>query len=252
MNDGAQTLVTYSLSSDIQFDVKSDTKTSAASQTNILWYGVYHKKENGNYVYMSDMSAFVQIDDPSDITVPVTLIQDQEYRIVFVAQHRIENSGQEYKYMYNVDPQTGEMSRNTDATATDGEQLDVFVYVDSITTIRRELNRSITLQRPVAQINIATSQALPTTMEIKLSKVAKSYNVFEKTFSSERINLTFNNMAVSREQLKVEEIQYNKLTSLYVLGGYNIDMEISCDGQTKTISNISIAPNYKTNIVGKI
>ena len=64
--------------------------------------------------------------------------------------------------------------------------------------------------------------------------------------------LTFNNMAVSREQLKVEEIQYNKLTSLYVLGGYNIDMEISCDGQTKTISNISIAPNYKTNIVGKI
>lgn len=254
--DSAQeALMTYTLRPDVQFEVKSGESTTAgsASQINVLWYGVYHKKAEGGYVYMSDMSAFVKVQNAADIKVPITLIQNQEYRIVFVAQHRLTPQDADHIYMYNVDEQTGVMTRNTAAAITSGEQLDAFVYVDTVGPVNGSHSKSITLHRPVAQINIATSQtSLPSDIDITLSNVSASYNIFERTFSTETTTLKFENLTPTDASVSVNGVNYHGLTTLYVLGGNNVDMQISCDGNSKTISNIAIAENYKTNIVGNI
>ena len=156
-------------------------------------------------------------------------------------------------YMYNVDEQTGVMTRNTAAAITSGEQLDAFVYVDEVGPVNGSHSKSITLHRPVAQINIATSQtSLPSDIDITLSNVSASYNIFERTFSTETTTLTFENLTPTDASVSVNSVNYHGLTTLYVLGGNNVDMQISCDGNIKTISNIAIAENYKTNIVGNI
>lgn len=254
--DSAQeALMTYTLRPDVQFEVKSGESTTAgsASQINVLWYGVYHKKAEGGYVYMSDMSAFVKVQNAADIKVPITLIQNQEYRIVFVAQHRLTPQDADHIYMYNVDEQTGVMTRNTAAAITSGEQLDAFVYVDEVGPVNGSHSKSITLHRPVAQINIATSQTpLPSDIDITLSNVSASYNIFDRTFSTETTTLTFNDIAPTGQTVTVNSIDYTGLTTLYVLGGNNIDMQITYNDNTKTINNIAIAENYKTNIVGNI
>ena len=39
---------------------QSVTKAAGqGSEINVIWYGVYHKKADGRYEYMEDMSAFV-------------------------------------------------------------------------------------------------------------------------------------------------------------------------------------------------
>ena len=55
---------------------------------------------------MEDMSAFVEIDDPSKINVPVTLIRNQEYKLLFLAQYRNESENRDNIYTYNVDYKT--------------------------------------------------------------------------------------------------------------------------------------------------
>lgn len=254
--DAVETM-TYTVVPEVWFEVKSSQESQVqqpgtASLINVVWYGVYHKKANGDYVYMNDMSAFVEVQNPADIKVPITLIQDQEYRIVFVAQHRMAPQDADHIYMYNVDEQTGVMTRNTAAAITSGEQLDAFVYVDTVGPVNGSHSKSITLHRPVAQINIATSQTpLPTDIDITLSNVSASYNIFERTFS-DQTTLTFENLTPTDASVSVNSVNYHGLTTLYVLGGNNVDMQISCDGNIKTISNIAIAENYKTNIVGNI
>lgn len=133
MDSTQEVLMTYTLRPDIQFEVKSGESTTAgsASQINVLWYGIYHKKVDGRYIYMNDMSAFVEIEDPSDIKVPISLFKDQEYRLVFVAQHCIQSAQRSLSYVYTV-TENGLMSVNHTAPITSGEQLEAFVSVDEV------------------------------------------------------------------------------------------------------------------------
>ena len=254
VDGGSASTLTYSLSTDVQFHVKSGESAAAgnASEINVLWYGVYHKKADGSYRYMSDMSAFVEVTDPNSIKVPITLINGQEYELVFVAQHRIESPDDEYAYMYTISEEAV-MTRNTSTPVTSGEELDVFVFVDKVGPVVGNTSKNITLERPVAQINIATSQtSLPADIDITLSSVSASYNLIEHTFSSETTTLTFNDIVPTGQTVTVNSTNYKGLTTLYILGGNNVNMQISCDGNSRVINNIAIAENYKTNIVGNI
>ena len=244
-----ETVVTYKVQPSVSFEVKSPGEATAI---NVLWYGVYHKKANGEYKYMNDMSAFVEVTDPAKINVPITLIKGQEYKLVFVAQHRIQSANDDNVYTYTVN-EDGLMTLNTEAKITSGEQLDAFVYVDAVGPIVGNENKNIVLERPVAQINVATSATeLPQTLALTLEGMPKSYNVFTQTYSEEKTTLALTAQEPTGDQLEVAGTNYNRLSTAYVFGGNKINCTIQYGTTTRTISNIDTAPNHKTNIVGNI
>lgn len=270
IDGGSASTLTYSLSTGVSFEVKGTVSDPAevldpaavsggASKINVLWYGVYHKKSNGTYSYMSDMSAFVEVTDPKSIQVPITLITGQEYELVFVAQHRILSANDDHTYMYTISDDAV-MSRNPSAAVTSGEQLDVFVFVDKVGPIVGNITKSITLERPVAQINVATSAGASdgsvygpgiSHIDVDFSNVPQSYDIRSRAYSG-TTSLSFENLPISAAPIKVGNIDYTSLTTLYILGGNRVEMTISSDSNQKTITNIATAPNYKTNVVGNI
>ena len=264
VDGGSSSTLTYSLSTGVSFEVKGTVSdpaavTGGASKINVLWYGVYHKKSDGTYSYMSDMSAFVEVTDPNSIQVPITLITGQEYELVFVAQHRILSANDDHTYMYTISDEAV-MSRNPSAAVTSGEQLDVFVFVDKVGPIVGNITKSITLERPVAQINVATSAGASagsvygpgiSNIDVDFSNVPQSYDIRSRAYSG-TTSLSFENLPISAAPIKVGNIDYTSLTTLYILGGNRVDRTISSDSNQKTITNIATAPNYKTYVVGNI
>ena len=248
------TTITYSVEPPVQFITKA---AGEGSKINVLWYGVYHKKADGQYVYMEDMSAFVDITDISDIDVPITLIRNQEYKLVFVAQHRDKTNQRTSYYTYNINYATGDMELN--APLADGECLDAFVKVDMVGPILGNENKHITLDRPFAQVNVATSTAeadLPDKFNLTFTDVPKAYNLFTGKCSMEKIQHAFTHLQPLRSAFKVGNNEYRHMTTLYIFGGNEIGCTISYttnSGLTeRTISGIATAPNYKTNIIGNI
>lgn len=246
-------VVTYDVQSPVEFEIKSSSK-GTGSEVNALWYGVYHKKSDGNYVYMSDMSAYVSIDDPTkNISVPVTLFKDQQYKIIFVAQH-IESvasgTGSNtncYTYIVN---ENGLMSLNPSAVITDGEQLDAFIYWEETDIIKNDYKKEIVLTRPLAQVNISTDATVtPVSIDLAISGTAAAYDIFAKTYSTATANpVIFNNFVCDG----------NDLATVYILpvgSSITIDMTMTyADDSTKSlnVSNVAVAPNFKTNVKGNI
>ena len=268
--------LTYQLCKDITFDVKSGN----TSAVNVLWCGVYHKKQLSNgdsaYIYMSDMSDFIEITagtELSNINVPITLIKNQKYKLIFVAQHRFKQEGaNDYTYTYNIDYEGPDglldqaiMTLN----APDGECLEIFTATDAIGSVTGNENRSKTLTRPVSQINIgtsavggsSTSATASENFNITLSGVPASYNLLTGEYSEQTTTHTFQNLSpidpAGTATLTVSGTAYRHLATLYILGGNKIDGTIqstdaaSTDTPT-TFAGITTAPNYKTNIVGNI
>lgn len=249
-----EAVVTYDVKAPIEFEIKSAGQgTGQGNAINALWYGVYHKKDN-TYRYMSDMSDFVQITDINDISVPITLFKDQEYKIIFVAQH-IEpvtsaDGTTTNRYTYNINSE-GDMSLNPEAIITDGEQLDAFVYWEETGVIQNDSKKNVTLNRPLAQINISTTAtSAPKTIDVTVEGAAASYNIFSGTYSAPA------DTPLSFRDLKCSE---SDLATLYILpAGNSVDLTLSkyYEGDTipveMTVSSVSVAPNYKTNVKGNI
>ena len=261
VGDSGKSVLTYTVQAPFEFEIKS-TSNGQGSQINALWYGVYHKKADGRFVYMSDMSAYVPVDDASQkISVPITLFKDQEYKIIFVAQHikavasvdgNVSNC-----YTYIIDDM-GRMSLNPEAVITDGEQLDAFVYWEPTGVIKNDYKKKIELRRPLAQINISTSATeKPSKIDVAVSGTAVSYSIFEGTYSEAAINpISFTGLACSGADLAtVYVLPAGSSVSLDMTMHYAADG--SGDGsatETKTlqVQGVSVAPNYKTNITGNI
>ena len=244
------TTMTYSVQPPVQFI----TKAGEGDKINVLWYGVYHKTDD-SYVYKEDMSAFVEITDPSDIKVPVTLIRNQEYKLVFVAQHRSMTDQRTNAYTYKINYETGDMALNS--PLADGECLDAFVKVDIVGPVLGNENRHITLERPFAQVNVGTSaKELPSTFDLTLTGVPVSYNLFTGTYSDETVSHEFKALTPAGDPLTAGGTQYTRMATVYVFGGNKIgctlQYETSAGTTTKTISGIDTAPNFKTNIVGNL
>ena len=259
--------LTYTVVPEVSFDVKSGgegtegTSTTFNSEVNSLSYLVYHKKTDANgqtyYDYIKEMGAYETIDKPSNIQVPITLIKDQEYKLVFIAQHRFQSQQhtESYAYTYN----NGIMSVNPSAPFTNGEQLEAYVFVDEVGPITGNENRNATLRRIVSQINIGTSAATyPENLNIAVTGAATSYNVFEGTYAEDASSVNIYNIATptaGTDHIKVSSVNYNRLATLYCLGSNKLGLTLTNtdDAQNNfTISNVSTQVNYKTNIVGNI
>lgn len=252
--------LTYTIVPEVSFVVKSGDETAQTVNpaVNSLSCKVYHKKTNANgeyyYDYIEAMGAYVPITDASDIRVPITLIKDQEYKLVFIAQHRFKAQQRTNAYAYTVSDE-GVMSVNTAAQFTSGEQLEAFAYVDEVGPITGNENRSIKLNRVVSQVNIGTSSGdLPLYLDIAVSGAAASYDIFNKVYSDSSNELDFC-FAVPSGKISVSGTEYNRLATLYCLGSNKLALtltNVDSADNTFSISNVATQVNYKTNIVGNI
>ena len=246
-----EAVVTYDVKAPIEFEIKSAGQGAGQGNAiNALWYGVYHKKDEDTYRYMSDMSDFVQVTDINDISVPITLFKDQEYRIIFVAQRIDADGSTTSRYTYNINS-AGDMSLNPKAIITNGEQLDAFVYWEETGVIQNDSKKNVTLNRPLAQINISTTaNRAPETIDVTVEGAAASYNIFSGSYSAPADTpLSFRGLTCSGSDL----------ATLYILpAGNSVDLTLSkyYEGDTipveMTVSSVSVAPNYKTNVKGNI
>lgn len=255
--------LTYTIVPDVSFVVKSGEEAPASVNpaVNSLSYMVYHKKVDDNgveyYDYIPEMGAYVAINDASDIRVPITLIKDQEYKLVFIAQHRFESQQRTTGYAYNV-TEDGIMSVNPQALFTSGDQLEAFTYIDKVGPITGNENRKIKLNRVVSQVNIGTSSGdLPSKLDIAVSGAAASYDIFNNVYldSDANAELTLTDITVPGDKIKVSGTEYNRLATLYCLGSNSLALTLtnadSAD-DTFSITNVATQVNYKTNIVGNI
>lgn len=250
-----ETVVTYTVQTPVEFEVKSG-ENGAGSEINALWYGVYHKKGDGSYVYIPEVSDFVEeITDPLNIKVSIKLFKEQEYRLVFVAQHCISSVQRNLSYVYTI-TDDGVMSVNQNAPITSGDQLEAFVYVDDVELLIGNEVKDITLNRIVSQVNICTSsETLPEKLNVSVSGTPESYNLFTGSFSEKTVDLAFENLNVPGDDMTVSNNSYKRLTTLYFLGNNKIDITVSdaADNENSTsISQIDNKVNYKTNIAGNI
>lgn len=247
-----EAVVTYEMQAPFEFEIKSGADAGNGSAINALWYGVYHRKDNGTYAYMSDMSAYVSVTDVDNISVPITLFKDQEYKIIFVAQHiesvaSVDGSSNNcYTYIIN---ELGQMSLNPSAVITDGEQLDAFVYCEETGVIQNDYKKEVELSRPLAQINISTTATeVPEKITVKVSDTAESYDIFAGEYSSQTKTQEFQKLTCSG----------SVLATVYLLpatGSVTLDLTMTYgDSSTKTmtVQSVSVAPNYKTNVTGNI
>ena len=60
-----EAVVTFDVQTPVEFEIKSG-ENGTGSKINALWYGVYHKKRDGSYKYMNDMSAYRTVDNASE------------------------------------------------------------------------------------------------------------------------------------------------------------------------------------------
>ena len=252
--------LTYTVVPEVSFDVKSGEEVATInSEVNILSYLVYHKKENGEFVYVREMGDFVKISGTSNINVPITLIKDQTYKLVFIAQHRFESNQRTDCYAYTYNNTYGTMAVNPSAPFANGDQLEAYVFVDEVGPITGNENRNATLRRIVSQINIGTSAATyPEHLNIAVTGAATSYNVFEGTYAEDASSVNIYNIATptaGTDHIKVSTVDYNRLATIYCLGSNKLGLTLTntADAQNNfTINNVSTQVNYKTNIVGNI
>lgn len=247
-------VITWSVSAPVEFTTKA---AGEADEINVLWYGVYHKKEDGSYKYMSDMSAFVEVSDIDDIQVPVTLVNGQCYKIVFAAQHRYKaDEAVDYTYIYNID-ESGIIKLNPAASVLRGEQMDLFVYLDDeVGPVTGSENRQITLTRPVAQICFGTSSTtLPEKADLSFSGAPSSYDIFAGKASTQTKIFSFKEMNCSADEFTAEGKTYKAILTFYTFGSARIDCKADfryADATTNSLdlSGVTTQTNYKTNILG--
>ncbi len=246
---GEEAVISYNIETPVEFEIKSST---APSKVNTLWYGVFHKKENGEYVYMEDMSAFVTIVDPSSIKVPVTLVKDQEYRIAFVAQHKTAADA----YTYLIDG-NGIMTYNAAVSHTSGDELDAFVFVDETGVIDGDFKKDVELTRKMSRVNLYTSSdKIPVSTKVAVAGAPASYDLFRAANSSATGPFVFEGLKPESGATHTNGGKtYNHVVSFYVFGGNAVSCDYTftyADGTTQTLSveGISTAPNYNTHIAG--
>ena len=207
------------------------------------------------------MGDFVEISGTSNINVPITLIKDQTYKLVFIAQHRFESNQRTDCYAYTYNNTDGTMAVNPSAPFANGDQLEAYVFVEEV-SVKGNDSRSATLRRIVSQINIGTSAATyPEHLNIAVTGAASSYNVFEGTYAAatEQSTINLSNIATpaadSQDQIKVSSVNYNRLATLYCLGSNKLGLTLTNAQDAAdnfTISNVTTQVNYKTNLVGNI
>lgn len=201
--------------------------------------------------------------------VELELVNNQNFRVLFWAQ--VPENG-----VYNTaDLKDVKLAQSLDANA---EKYNAFAGADYIKSGDNLVGRTITLVRPIAQLNIATTPeslklgedangVAQTTITVKTSTVtvdglSTSYNVSEAKAGDDAVEFVYAAKPVNLSEgtINVDGNDYTYLAMNYVgfAGESGSTVEVSyvistSEGDiTNDIDNVPVKANYRTNIVGNL
>ena len=205
-------------------------------------------------------------------TVSFQLVKDQKYNFIFWAQTPEDG-------YYTIDGTEGLKKITADYSTHEGandENRDAFFAVEKDLVISGPVSKTVTLTRPLAQVNIGTLDELKagatTAPAIDLTGATSKVVVKDvptvfaplattpETMFSGSSDVTFQAAAVPTEKLSVKSVEYDYLAMNYVFAPAegticNLTAEFSLTGMEPISLSSPATPlkrNYRTNILGKL
>ncbi len=180
------------------------------------------------------------------------------YQVLFWLQYADENMKKPYTITND-----GQVTVSYDGwtkNISDVEKWDAFYLVDTLTINNSVQNKSITLTRPVGQLNWATQDSFEASdhqVKVTLSNVATAFQPLTGTVSGHiEFSFTFNDF--TNETLTTGEKTYTYLTCNYLFPATltaTFDLQKNDGTSVKKVENlddIKIEKNKRTNVLGSI
>ena len=227
-----------------------------------LSYAVYAQGTPTPLITSEDEVTFTN----GQATISLRLASGRSYDLLFWADaYDAKDSNAPYTVDFNT--QTLTIDYDAAKTLSNDESRDAFFGTTTI-EVKGAVNRNVTLKRPFAQLNIGTNDmedaantglntsALRTSVKVK--NVYTNLNLMNGDVG-EDATVTFGENDIPEGQFTANSTTYDYLALNYLLVGTDkgvVDCEFKyTDGTTngnKTISNVPVQRNYRTNIIGSI
>ena len=250
------------------------TKAVVDDGTNIndLAYAVYRtaaetkeEAQEANDLQLFYQKNYAQVSfDNGSTTIPIELINDQNYLIVFWAQVNDAWVKGEFDPVNN-----GNITYPEDMSANDSG-LAAFTNVAFLSADEIKggaIKRGVKLERPFAQINIGTTLPKNVTETVELYKssvtvtgAGASYNPITKEIvaSTSTNPVEFELAEVPGGELSVNSTDYEYVAMNYIFANgsvgvaFNIETKKHGTVVTEAIPEVPVQTNYRTNIVGNL
>ncbi|MBO5815932.1 MAG: right-handed parallel beta-helix repeat-containing protein [Bacteroidales bacterium] len=238
------------------------------SNVNIVHYEVYRTAEANTVEFTGTDNLLYHKTAPmtaGTATINLELVNDQNYTVLFWAQVGEENEAYDVDDLTNVTVKTDLYANKVDYAAFAGR--------DFIVEGKNLAGRTVTLTRPISQINIATTpESLEgngafiddVVLEGSSVTVAGLSNTFDvaNLAASAQMNSTyeFAENTVPTETLEVNGKNYTYVAMNYVGFAEALGTQVTVSYVINTtegnidneIKNVPVKPNYRTNIVGNL
>ena len=194
--------------------------------------------------------------------IELELVNDQNFTVLFWAQVGETNEAYDVTDLTNVTLKSSINANQVDYAAFSG--VDFIEGTDALT------DKTIELTRPVAQINLGTTEASLTAFDtdvelngssMTVAGLSNTFNVAKQIPGAALTSTTvYDEKAVPAEPLKVNTTNYVYVGMNYVgfapevgtpvIVTYDIN---TTEGHIQnTIENVPVKPNYRTNIIGNL
>ena len=237
----------------------TDTRTRAfgkAEQVNTLVVGIFKKGVADVHTNNGGSWSYYEIDRQSfpingtSVDVQLTLAQEQTYSFVFWAYDGNQN-------IYDIDDLTAIVMNPLPSpiTFSEAEAMDAFFATMEDITITGDCSYPVELVRPLAQINVGTTET-PMQAVFKANDVPDTFYPFTNTVSG-AAEFTWNFSETTAETFSADGTEYNYLAMGYVFApttATKISAELTLkDGNaSKTVEflQVEIEANQRSNIAG--
>ena len=185
-------------------------------------------------------------------TIQVELMNDKNYVILFWAQRGntwgVETDGTLLKDGVNF----------PDTFAANAENIEAFAGVSFLSSNNLSAKKSITLKRPFAQINLGSKLAdnftiVPTTSSMTVRNAGASFDLINQVPVGKK-TVEFTAAGVPGGEIK-DVYTYVGMNYIFANGNVEVDYTLNTEAGmtvTNTVSNVPVAANYRTNIIGKL
>ena len=254
---GGETTVTFNaqLPTGLQTRLAGDGLTATT-----LSYAVYEHEKTTPVITSEDEVTF----ENHQATVSLRLAAGKTYDFLFWADSYGEG---DTKNPYSVDFGTQTLTVDYDGALSNEEARDAF-FGQATVAVKGAVSENIILKRPFAQLNIGTDDMAEAQTaglntgalqsSVKVSGIFSSMNLMTGEVSNS-VDVTFGSNAIPKEKFTVEDNKYDYLALNYLLVSDQKGL-VKCeftytDGatyDTKTIDNVPVQRNYRTNIFGSL
>lgn len=250
-------------------EVATKAVVNDGSNINDLVYAVYRTSATNLEAAQSDtnLQLIYQKNYSSDpfqdgkAIVPIELINDQNYLIVFWAQvNDAWVAGDDFNLLDGINYPT-QMNANDNALAA----FTNVSFLSAADTKGGAIKRDVELSRPFAQVNIGTTlpKNVAETVELSQSSVkvtgaGEAFNPIKQAVVAGTREVEFVLADVPGGQISVNNVSYEYAAMNYIFANGNVSVAFSIVTKnhgtvtTEEIPAVPVQTNYRTNIVGNL